>query len=181
MDLFMHNMGLDLLQICPTYELQARNSSSENQMDVVSLETSPVHLAKYVSIIRSIKNVLIFCAQPLHVHFSCAWEVHFQPLSSVNHLNSFHQPRNSDWNQPPLKWNKMPIKWNVKNISDDIKDQHQSDGTHQRTRKEARQSENPWKGGVALRRWCQKGSAFQPSTRSCGEPCVWSPSADAEK
>lgn len=72
MDLVMHNMGLDLLQTHRTCELQTRNISSENQMDAVSLETSPVHLAKYVSIIRSMKNVLTFCAQPLHVHFSCA-------------------------------------------------------------------------------------------------------------
>lgn len=65
MDVFMRNMGSGLLQTCGTCELQTRNISSENHMDTVSLETSPVHLAKYVSIIRSMKNALIFCAQPL--------------------------------------------------------------------------------------------------------------------
>lgn len=54
-------------------------------MDAVSLETSPVHLAKYVSIIRSMKNVLTFCAQPL-----------LRQLSSEHYVNSFHQPRSLD-------------------------------------------------------------------------------------
>lgn len=49
-----------------------------------------------------------------------------------------------------------------------------------KTWKETHQSENLWKGGVALHGWCQKGSTFN-FAHGAVEPCMWALSADAGK
>lgn len=49
-----------------------------------------------------------------------------------------------------------------------------------KTWKETHQSENLWKGGVALHGWSQKGSTFN-FAHGAVEPCMWALSADAGK